>query len=147
MSTQEEAHGDEPSVLDARERAIKEVSRVLSSGRTQESTGLPEELQYLDEKAKLQEITLRGAYASQELDLRREYASRLLKLLAVELVVTNAVFIAFAWAGKGWNLETAVIDVWLGATVIQVVGVVAVVTRHLFPQRDVRLPALPDPSS
>jgi hypothetical protein len=29
-----------------------------------------------------------------------------------------------------------VIEVWLAATVVQVVGVVAVVTRHLFPKPD-----------
>jgi hypothetical protein len=31
-----------------------------------------------------------------------------------------------------------VIEVWLAATVVQVVGVVAIVTRHLFPVRDRR---------
>jgi hypothetical protein len=29
-----------------------------------------------------------------------------------------------------------VIEIWLAATVIQILGVVAVVTRHLFPGRD-----------
>jgi hypothetical protein len=31
-----------------------------------------------------------------------------------------------------------VVEVWLVATVVQVVGVVAEVTRHLFPNRDAR---------
>lgn len=115
------------------------------TGQTQESVGLPEELQHLDEKAKLQGITLQGAYATQELALREKYALRLLKMLGAELVFTNLVFVAFAWFGEKWKLETAVIDVWLGATVVQVVGVVAVVTRHLFPQRDGQLPQLPGP--
>lgn len=53
-----------------------------------------------------------------------------------QLIVANGVFIAYAWAGKGWDLETSVINVWLGATVVQVIGVVLVVTRSLFPKRD-----------
>ena len=57
-------------------------------------------------------------------------------VLRIEIVIANAVFIAFAWAGEKWKLETAVIDVWLGATVVQVVGIVLVVTRHLFPDRN-----------
>jgi hypothetical protein len=56
--------------------------------------------------------------------------------LRIEIVIANAVFIVFAWAGENWKLETAVIDVWLGATVVQVVGIVLVVTRQLFPDRD-----------
>ncbi len=64
------------------------------------------------------------------------YAKGILWLLRLEILIANAVFIVFAWAGENWNLETAVIDVWLGATVVQVVGIVLVVTRHLFPDRD-----------
>jgi hypothetical protein len=48
------------------------------------------------------------------------------------------VFVAFAWAGQDWHLSTAVIDVWLAATVVQVVGIVLVVTRNLFPDRDAK---------
>jgi hypothetical protein len=29
-----------------------------------------------------------------------------------------------------------VIEIWLAATVVQVIAVVAIVTRHLFPNRD-----------
>jgi hypothetical protein len=49
--------------------------------------------------------------------------------------------VAFAWAGKHWDLPPDVIEVWLVATVIQVVGVVAIVSRHLFPNRDGRAAA------
>jgi hypothetical protein len=35
-----------------------------------------------------------------------------------------------------WELSSGVIEVWLAATVIQIVGVVAIVTRHLFPNRE-----------
>jgi hypothetical protein len=42
----------------------------------------------------------------------------------------------FAWVGADWDLPAGVIEVWLGATVVQVVGIVLIVTRHLFPNRD-----------
>lgn len=51
-------------------------------------------------------------------------------------MVADVVFVAFAWAGQGWDLTPGVAEVWLAATVAQVVGVVAIVTRHLFPNRD-----------
>jgi hypothetical protein len=66
------------------------------------------------------------------------YANGILAILGFQLLVTDAVFVAFAWAGEGWSLSPGVIEVWLGATVVQVVGIVLIVTRHLFPSRDGR---------
>lgn len=82
-----------------------------------------------------QELRFRRESFESELRLRERYATWLLRLLVAELVGANAVFVAFAWAGRGWRLETEVVHGWLAATVVQVVGVVAVVTRHLFPAR------------
>jgi hypothetical protein len=56
--------------------------------------------------------------------------------LGAQLFVADAIFVVFAWAGSGWDLTPGVMEVWLVATVVQVVGVAAVVTRHLFPNRD-----------
>lgn len=83
-----------------------------------------------------QEVETKRERDKQEIELRRTYANGLLRILTGQLVIAGAVFVAFAWAGKDWNLSTAVIDTWLGAVVVQVIGVVLVVTRHLFPQRD-----------
>jgi len=54
------------------------------------------------------------------------------------LLVADAVFVAIAWVGRSWDLTPGMTEVWLAATVIQVVGGVAIVTRHLFPGRDGR---------
>jgi hypothetical protein len=83
-----------------------------------------------------QEVDTKRARDTQEIELRRTYANGLLRILTAQLVIADLVFVVFAWAGKDWNLSTAVIDTWLGAVVVQVIGVVLVVTRHLFPQRD-----------
>jgi len=97
---------------------------------------LPEELRFLDEQERAQGMTLRRLFAVQEHGLRQKYADWIILLLGAQFLVADAVFVAFAWAGRGWDLPPGVVEVWLAATVVQVVGVVAVVTRHLFPNRD-----------
>ena len=110
--------------------------------RSQEEPGtggtgrLPSQLRYLPEQERAQRIKLRGLFAEQEHRLRQRYGDTILWLLGAQLLIADAVFVVFAWAGRGWELPPGVIEVWLAATVVQVVGVVAIVTRHLFPNRD-----------
>ncbi len=99
---------------------------------------LSDTFERLGERERVQEIELRGRFAAQEHGLRQRYGEWILWILGVQLLVADAVFVVFAWAGVGWDLPPAVAEAWLVATVVQVVGVVAVVTRHLFPNRDAR---------
>jgi glutathione S-transferase len=100
------------------------------------SDRLPSGLMHLAEKERAQKISLRQLFAEQEHELRQKYADWIIWLLGAQFVIADVVFIAFAWAGRRWDLPSGVIEVWLVATVVQVVGVVAVVTRHLFPARE-----------
>lgn len=120
----------------AKAAAKDEIKEALQTGAVRESAGLPEHLRHLSERNQAQEIELSRKFAEQEYDLRRMYARGILWLLGAEIVIANVVFVVYAWTGEHWKLETAVIDVWLGSTVVQVVGIVMVVTRHLFPDRD-----------
>jgi hypothetical protein len=97
---------------------------------------IPEEFRHLEERERLLGLSLRKLFAEQEHGLRQRYADWILLLLGTQFVIADAVFVVFAWAGRDWDLAPGVIEVWLAATVVQVVGVVAVVTRHLFPSRD-----------
>jgi glutathione S-transferase len=97
---------------------------------------LPEKLRYLDEEERAQGMSLRQLFAEQEHGLRQMYAEWIIWLLGAQFVIADAVFVTFAWVGKSWDLSPGVVEVWLAATVVQVVGVVAIVTRHLFPNRD-----------
>jgi hypothetical protein len=45
----------------------------------------------------------------------------------------RGVFITYAWVGHDWSVPAGVVQVWLGATFVQIVGVVIVITRSLFP--------------
>jgi uncharacterized integral membrane protein len=96
----------------------------------------PSEYQYLDEKRIVAELKILQDHAKQDIELREKYAAWLLIMLAIELAVVNVIFVAYAWAGERWHLPEGVIQIWLGATFVQVVGVVTVVTKYLFPRRD-----------
>lgn len=98
------------------------VKEILEAGEARPSAELPKELQHLPEKRVAQ--------------LRRTYARGLLLILTGQLLIADVVFWVFAEEGKNWVLSTAVINTWLAAVVVQVIGVVTVVTLHLFPRRD-----------
>jgi hypothetical protein len=107
-----------------------------------ESTGtspLPGSFAHLDAQERVQALALRQQFAEQEHGLRQDYGDWIIRLLGIQLLVADVVFIVFAWVGKDWDLTPGVIEIWLAATVVQVVGVAAIVTRHLFPKRDGRV--------
>lgn len=72
----------------------------------------------------------------QDIKLKKKYANWLLWLITAQLVVADAVFVAYSWEGKHWRLEASVIQVWLVATLVELIGVALVITRYLFPRRD-----------
>jgi hypothetical protein len=100
------------------------------------SAEVPEQFRHLSERERAQGLALRKMFAEQEHGLRQSYADWIIRVLGAQLLVADAVFVVFAWAGKDWQLSSGVIEIWLAATVVQVIAVVAIVTRHLFPNRD-----------
>ena len=72
----------------------------------------------------------------QDIHLKRMYARGLFFILGLQLVIADCLVYLYAGIGKGWDVPSDVINVWLGATVVQLIGVVLVVTRYLFPHRD-----------
>lgn len=53
----------------------------------------------------------------------------------MQLAIADIVFVWYAIFGVQWNIPPTVISTWLGATVVQVIGVVVVVARALFADR------------
>jgi glutathione S-transferase len=106
------------------------------AGEPAADSALPDDLRYLAERERRQGLMLKQLFAEQEHQLRQKYADWIIWLLGAQFVIADLVFVAFAWAGQGWDLAPGVVEVWLAATVVQVVGVVAIVTRHLFPGRE-----------
>lgn len=56
--------------------------------------------------------------------------------MVAQLAAADAGFFLYAELGRDWDIEASIMHVWLGATVVEVVGIVLVVTRYLFPRRD-----------
>lgn len=120
---------------DRRGEAFRRVE-IGVEGKNSPAADMPREFKYLKEREHAQRLSLRRLFAEQEHRLRQKYADWIIWLLGAQFVATDTVFVIVAWAGRGWDLTPGVIEVWVAATVVQVVGVVAIVTRHLFPNRD-----------
>jgi hypothetical protein len=65
------------------------------------SGAIPEELQHLPERERAQGLALQRMFAEQEHGLRQNYADWTIRVLGAQLLVADAVFIVFAWAGQG----------------------------------------------
>jgi hypothetical protein len=72
---------------------------------------------------------------SQDIRLKGMYAVALLVGLASQVVIVDGLVYLYAWQGRDWNLPPSVVQVWIGATVVQIIGIVLVITRYLFPRR------------
>jgi hypothetical protein len=106
----------------------------LQSSRLQEDVlGHADPLDRLDPTNR---DALAGEDHRQDIKLKKSYARTFLWLVAAQLGFADLVFVIYAWAGKGWELPSSVIEAWLAATLIELIGVVLVVTRYLFPRRD-----------
>lgn len=71
--------------------------------------------------------------AEQSFKLRRRYARSLLIGLGIQILAVDGIFLLYAYKGAHWAIPAATMNVWIAATVVQVVGVVAIVSRYLFP--------------
>lgn len=69
-----------------------------------------------------------------DLTLRKRVGIFAIVGVSAELIIANAVFVTYAWVGEHWKVPTAAINVWLGATVIQIFGILYVITNYLFPK-------------
>ncbi len=71
----------------------------------------------------------------QDIALKRTYARWLLVAMSVQIGFAN---LGFFWYGiaNAWDVEPIVMQFWLSSAVVQVIGIVYVIARYLFPRRD-----------
>ena len=81
---------------------------------------------------------------NQDIDLKKFYGYGLLFAMIGQLAVADLAFFLYASLGYHWQLPNSVINVWIAGTLVEVIGVVLVVTRYLFPRRDTSAPDPPD---
>jgi hypothetical protein len=117
---------------------VNSTDRAGGSGESAESsTGQIEQPSKLAEAGISQE-DLENHF--QDIKLKKRYATWLLWLITIQLILADTVFVAYAWAGEHWHLDASVIQVWLVATLVELIGVALVITRYLFPRRDRQMP-------
>lgn len=75
-----------------------------------------------------------AADAEQNVALKKTFAWALLVLLALQLAATNVAFYIFG-ASAGWVISDSVMLGWMAATVVEIIGIVLVVVRNLFPTK------------
>lgn len=71
--------------------------------------------------------------AQDDRSFRKMYARGLFGAMAAQLLSANLGFYLYAWLGVDWDVNPTVMQVWLTATVVEVIGITAIVTRSLFP--------------
>jgi hypothetical protein len=67
-----------------------------------------------------------------EIKLHNRVGNGALALMVAQLVIADTAFYIYGFK-NGWDIPTAAITTWLAATVIQIVGVVVVIAKNLFP--------------
>jgi hypothetical protein len=118
----------------AAENDSKDASEVIRKEAVRQVLGISLGETRATPRTQLDEFDqVRLARLRQLLNLRDDYAKWFRRILAAQLAVADIVFIIYAWAGVGWDVPTAAISAWLGAVVIQVIGIVMVITKGLFP--------------
>ena len=66
-----------------------------------------------------------------EIKLRSRFGYVLLGLLVGQVAIADVVFVVFG-SVNGWRIDGTTMQVWLGAAVVQVIGLVFVVVKYLF---------------
>ena len=84
----------------------------------------PQEIKDLDHAERRRNVTLGHIVGYGEMGL-----------MGVQVIVANVVFVLYAHHND-WQIPTGAIQAWLAATVVQVIAVVAVITRSLHPPRE-----------
>lgn len=71
----------------------------------------------------------------QDVELKGSYGWGLLALMFMQVLMANVVFLLYAALGQKWDVPPSVVQAWLAATVVEVIGIATVVVRYLFPSR------------
>lgn len=98
---------------------------LVTSGAGERVENLPPSSNVLSRKDKEQDIWL-----------KRSYGIALLIVLILQVGAADYLFYRYADEGRNWGIEASVMQAWLAATVIEIVGIAAIVVRYLFPRRD-----------
>jgi hypothetical protein len=100
------------------------------SGETQTA------FQYLEQAGTVSPVSFEEGLSHRkrlnEVKLHNRVGNGALVLMFGQVVIADAAFYIYGFT-NGWEIPTAAITTWLVATVVQVIGVVLVIVKNLFP--------------
>lgn len=94
----------------------------------------------LEKRKKLQEISQQDKRFEAEMeqhkidrDLKKRIATMVFSFLAVETLALFFIILLQGFAPFGFKLEDSTINIFLGATLLQISSMAIIITRHLYP--------------
>lgn len=88
---------------------------------------------FSSEKEELSKSAIKLRDMTQTSRLRKQLAVFAIVAVSAQLVVANGYFGFYLWKTQDAGFEPSVMIAWLTATVVEVVGIVVIVARNLFP--------------
>ncbi|GAA5037689.1 hypothetical protein ACFQRL_14185 [Microbacterium fluvii] len=136
--------GDARSELTDAIRMLNEASRdAVPAGGAKSASR--KRVPFSSEKDEVTKSAIKLRDMTQTSRLRKQLATFAILAVSAQLLVANLFFAFYLWQTKDDGFEPSVMIAWLSATVVEVVGIVVIVARNLFPstavalrQRDIR---------
>lgn len=90
------------------------------------------------DNAEIVRIELKNKRREQEIELRREIAKKIVRFVAGQLILTNMlIWIYFlVMLARDEPIPSTVIASWLGSALVEILGLLWVIARSLFPFKD-----------
>lgn len=85
-----------------------------------------------DATARMQQISEDDA--AQTVKLKGMLAKSTFGVIGLQLLIADIAFFSYG-SSNDWKIDAEVMMSWLAATVIEVLGVVIIIARHLFPSK------------
>ncbi|MFF0909726.1 hypothetical protein ACFWZW_03435 [Microbacterium enclense] len=116
------------------------VSPAVPGDETQESAQADEEPTSIGLAAvKLRQRQLKLDQREQDMKLRERLANYAIWIVIIQVGVANLLFAFYLWHNP-YDPDAPVMIAWLSATVVEVIGILWVIARNLFPYRDKSAP-------
>lgn len=121
-----------PDSVDDDERHLMEFQHSMEEGGSASASDLNHDASREEKPPVTDKRTVKARKEAQDLAWRPLVFWGVLIVVAVTLVASLGLMIAYAIIKKG-DMDPTVLAAWFGSAVIQVIGLLAIVTRSLFP--------------
>ena len=107
-----------------------------STSKKQKKSKTTVDVEWLGEDPGLTTAYLKLKDRDQTINLRLRLAWFAIIAVSIQLMIANLIFGWYMWANGWTNLPSEIMIAWLSSTVVEVIGIVVIIARNLFPSRD-----------